>query len=448
MFFNNFQQQREVIDCLVNGPGQKYSEQVRIFSLSLQYYSTAAYKFLRLFFDKHLPAIRTLQMWYTSIDGSPGVLAAALSILHEKAEWHLKTHGYPLHLCVIVDETSIRKHLCYCNETQSFIGFCTVVNSSEHIESENDAENSKLKLAKDALVFLAVGQDFKIPVAYEFLNGLETNDRAALSLRVIKHIEETGAKVISLTSDGLAANITTVEALGAKFDEGKPFFMSPTHSEQKIYVILDPPHMIKLVRKHFASNKIYYRGELVDWNLLKILEEKQSLSNFNLCNKLTKKHINWQQNDMNVRLAAETLSKSVADTLEQLYTDGYVEFHNSLTTVEFIRFMDSAFDILNFGGSRKADGRFKEKLSTETAAHIFQFAERFLQFVNELELRKPTKSDPILESSAYVGFFGLCVDFLSLKGIYEDFIQNGPLEEFHSFQFSQDHLETFFALIR
>lgn len=37
-----------------------------------QYYSTAAYRSLRLYFNKNLPDIRTLQMWYNTVDGSPG----------------------------------------------------------------------------------------------------------------------------------------------------------------------------------------------------------------------------------------------------------------------------------------------------------------------------------------------------------------------------------------
>lgn len=386
-------------------------------------------------------------MWYTSIDGDPGISESALNILREKAESYFVNNGRQLHLTVLSDEIAIRKQLCYCNETQKFIGFSTVTNSSEHNRSEDD-DTSKLKLAKYALVFLVVGPDFKLPIAYELLNGLEGNDRAALTLRVIKNIEEVGTRVISLSSDALAANITTAESLGVKFGEGNTYFTSPTYPEQKIYFILDPPHMLKLVRKHFASNKIHYRNELVNWDLLKILMDKQSMDNFNMCNKLTMKHIKWYQHPMNVKLAAETISNSVADSLDQLDRDEYEQFKNSETTVEFLRYFNNAFDILNFGENQKVDGRYKQKLCMDTAHHIFEFAERFKQYISELELRTKTKSSPILISSADKGFFGFYIDFISLKGIYEDFVLNGPLTEFYPFQFGQDHLETFFSLIR
>lgn len=422
---------------------ETYSENVRKFCMKQQYYSTAAYKSLRLFFNNNLPARRTLQMWYSVVDGSPGICKSALEILREKAESYLAENGHRLHLTLIWDEMSIRKHLCWSAEEQSFIGFSTVINSSENHSNE---DSTQLKLAKDALVFLVVGPDFKLPVAYELLNGLESIDRAALIIQIIKCLEETGVVLVSLTGDGLAANITTYEALGVKFNEGKPYFKSPTYPGQNIYIIFDPPHMLKLVRKHFSSNNIYYQNQLINWRLLDILVEKQSSDNFNLYNKLTKLHIKWNQKPMNVKLAAQTISKRVADTLERLRKDGYEEFEESEATEIFLRFFNDGFDILNFGENRKSDNQYKQKLCKDTANKIFDFAKSFKEFITQLQHK--TQKGPILHSTAEKGFFGFYIDFISLEGIYQDFVQNGPLKEFYSFQFSQDHLETFFSLIR
>lgn len=158
--------------------------------------------------------------------------------------------------------------------------------------------------------------------------------------------------------------------------------------------------------------------------------------------------MNWHLKPMNVKLAAETISKSVADTIDQLRIDGYEEYRNSKTTTEFIRFFNDAFDILNVRKHKPKDGHYQQRLCEDTANQMFEFADKFKTYISELELRKKTKSDPILESTAERGFFGFLHNFISLKGIYEDFIQNGPLEAFYTFQFSQDHLETFFSLIR
>lgn len=440
-------EQKEVIECLVNGiqPYSRYPESVRKFSLQQQYYSMAAYQSMRLFFNKNLPSKRSLQMWYSHVDGSPGVSKSSMEILYEKSQEYFSKNNHRLHVSLIWDEMSIRKELCWCNAKKEFLGFCTVMNSSVNDKDGNSAEP---KLAKDSLVWMVVGPDFKLPVAYELLSGLETYDRAAMMLNVIKCVEQTGVVIVSITSDALAANITSYESLGVNFIEGKPYMKSPTYVNQKIYIIFDPSHMLKLVRKHFSKNKIHHRNNLVNWKLLEALGEKQSTSNFNLCNKLTKLHINWYQKPMNTKLAAETISMSVANTITQLRKDGYAGFENGETTETFLHYFNNAFDILNFGANKESDEKFKQKLSPDTAEKIFAFAASFKDYISQLRFQSKTNSVPVLISSSGKGFFGFYVNFLSLQGIYDDFVINGPLEEFYTFQFSQDHIETFFSLIR
>lgn len=54
----------------------------------------------------------------------------------------------------------------------------------------------------------------------------------------------------------------------------------------------------------------------------------------------------------------------------------------------------------------------------------------------------------MLKSRVSVGFFGFLNNIKSILGIYTDYIESGLLKEFYNFQFSQDHLETYFSLIR
>lgn len=441
-----------MIECLVNGFNRsesfRYSENVRKFALRQVFYSNAAYQSLRHFFNKHLPSRRALQMWLTSVDGSPGISDSALAIIRERADLYQTEKQHQMCVSLISDEMSIKKHVSFDANKQLFSGFCTVSNSStQYINNQNES-NVTAKLVKDALVLLIAGPDFKIPVAYHLLNGLNAVDRAALTLETVKKIEEAGAKVITLTSDGLAANITVAELLGAKFEQDKPYFYSPTDAQQKIYIVWDPPHMLKLVRKHICEDQIYHQDRLINWNLLQLLAEKQSSDNFNLCNKLTMRHIKWAQNPMNVKLAAQTISNSVADVLEQLAKDGYSEFQNCEPTVECLRYFNDGFDILNFAEHHQPNDKFKQSVCAATADRIFAFSARFRRYLAELKVQTKTKRVPILSSGIKMGFFGFFHNFTSLRGIYEDLILNGPLEAFYTFQFSQDHLETLFSLIR
>lgn len=439
-----------MIDCLINGrKGKKFSENVRMFSLRHQYYSTASFISLRNFFNNNLPSVRALQLWYSTVDGSPGISKSALDILREKSQEYYAQHKHPLHVTLIYDEMSIRKQIVWSRHHESFIGYSTVTNSS----NKNPDSITGLPTAKYSLVLMVAGPDFKLAVAYHFLNGLEAFDRASLTLDVIKSIENVGAIVMSLTGDGLKLNVTVPEILGAKYKENKPFFYSPTHFDQKIYVIFDPPHMLKLIRSHFAEGPLYHNDRLIDWNLLCTLVEKQAPGNFNLCNKLTQNHIQWHLKPMNVKLAAQTLSKSVGDVLEQLRIDGFVEFKDARETSEFLWINNDIFDLFNFAEKNTPDGRYKRPLCEETAQDFFSFFEQFRQYTRELSIDVTSKKGKvtrkkILESRVNMGFFGFYVNTISLEGIYNDFVANGPLKKIYTMQFSQDHLETYFSLIR
>lgn len=429
--------------------GKQFPPNVRLFSLRQQYYSTAAYESLRNYFNNNLPSKRTLQHWYSSVDGEPGINASALEVILEKGESYNAKEGHQLHLTLISDEMSIRKDLCWKEKKKEFFGCSSVINTSQINE---EAEPIALKSAKNALVFLVAGPDFKIPLAYYLLNGLESIDRAVLTREVIRSIERCGVKLISLTSDGLRANVTTAELLGCKFAEKKTYFDSPTHPEQHIYVIFDPPHMLKLVRKHFSRGNLYSTKGLLDWNLLRLLVERQRGENFNLCNHLTQHHIDWHHKPMNVRLAAQVLSKSCSDVLEQLQEDGYEEFQNSAATIEFLRGFNNMFDILNFGQGRHSDNEYKQPISNETVGKIFPFLNDMKTYIESIEIEVKSKKGsirkPIFKSQAQMGFYGFYIDIFSLIGIYNDFILNGQLKVFYPMQFSQDHLETLFSLIR
>lgn len=426
--------------------GQQYSPNIRLFSLRQQFYSNAAYESLRTYFNNHLPSKRTLQKWYSSVDGAPGININALNIIREKADFYEAEHGFPLHLTMISDEMSIRKDPCWRGEAKKFIGCSSVINTSQQNQEK------PLKSAKDALAFLIVGPNFKLPVAYYLLNGLESIDRAVLTRSVIRNIEACNVKIMSLTSDGLRANLTTAELLGAKFNERKTFFQSPKYPEQRIHIIFDPPHMLKLVRKHFSSGNLHSSNSLLDWNLLCVLVDKQRGENFNMGNQLTQHHINWHLKPMNVRLDAQTISKSVADSLEQLQEDGFSEFENAAATVQFLRYFNNLFDILNFGEGRSSNNEYKQTISNDTVDIIFSYLKDVEAYIKCLMIKVHNKNGtilkPIFKSRAQMGFYGFHIDIISLIGIYNDFVRDGPLNIFHPFQFSQDHLETLFSLIR
>ncbi|KAF8789068.1 DNA transposase THAP9 like protein [Argiope bruennichi] len=126
---------------------------------------------------------------------------------------------------------------------------------------------------------------------------------------------------------------------------------------------------------------------------------------------------------MKVRLAAQTLSNSVADALEYCEKNlKHPDFQGAEATAKFLRFFNDIFDLFN---SRNLLGRgFKRPLSLNTEAEFSIFVEKAELYIEEL--KTAPNGPPILESNRRTGFLGFLM----------------------TYKFSQDHLEMFFSAIR
>ena len=87
---------------------------------------------------------------------------------------------------------------------------------------------------------------------------------------------------------------------------------------------------------------------VVEWRFIEELNKLQQDIGLTFANKLKQKHLDWAKHKMNVKLAAQTLSESVACAINFLRDDiGLAAFQNSEATTGFIRRIDQAFDFLN-----------------------------------------------------------------------------------------------------
>jgi len=126
-----------------------------------------------------------------------------------------------------------------------------------------------------------------------------------------------------LLRDGAATNLRMCEKFGANFRYGtnfKPYFTNPITTEP-CYVFLDLCHMMKLIRNVLADFEILNimdsenNKEKIKWYYIQQLYKLQCDEGLRVGNKLTKKHIYFKNNKMNVKLAMQTLSESVSKSL-------------------------------------------------------------------------------------------------------------------------------------
>lgn len=430
------------MECLQFGrSSKKYPPCVRLFCLTLHFFSPRAYEYIRSVFNFNLPTIRTIRYWYSVVDGSPGFTEEAFDALRQRVEL---SEGKPFMVALMFDEVSHRKHSQWDASKKEFLGHIT---AGKHGEYENCSP-----LSKEALVLMVsgIGEEFKLPIGYFLCNGLCAEEKSAIITEAIRRLSLIGVIVVCITCDGYITNITTAKSLGARFDKDQPYFQNPYIENSKIYFILDPPHMLKLTRNCLGNKAVLYDAENneIKWKFIEDVVSLQIEKNLNFGNKLTKKHIEYFANKMNVRIAAETKSNSTATSIEFLDKVLKLElFSNSDGTTKHLQIFNNLFDTMNSKLYHTDEG-FKRPLSETT---IHQFSELFevsRRYINGLEIIEDGKRKSILKTKSFTPYFGFYHNTYSFAGIYKDYIIPNGHSEFFTFNVSQDHLETFFGSIR
>lgn len=402
----------------------------------MAFYSPRAYNFVRDTFNKSLPHLGTIANWYKTVNGSPGFSDEALTALKARQE----QTSYPLLCNLLMDEMSIRRQIEWTGT--KFTGY---------VDIGTNIEGDVLPEAKEVLQFMVVCLNgmWKVPVGYFLLAGLSATEKANLVNRCLGFVQESGVIVTSLTFDGAAVNFKTVENLGADFSDPenlKTSFLHPVTNDN-VHIFLDPCHMIKLIRNCLASQDGISDSENreISWTYISELVKLQRSEGLHAANKIRLQHLQWEREKMKVRLATQTISKSVSDALTFLREDLKNEkFINSKATSEFLLKFNNLFDILN---SRNKFNKYtyKRPLSPETAELFFAFFEEMQKYILNLKL----KGRPILNSGRKTGFLGFLICIQSIKNMYTDLIENKKLLKYIlTYKLSQDHLELFFGAIR
>lgn len=266
--------------------------------------------------------------------------------------------------------------------------------------------------------------------------------------------------------------------------------MEETENDEIFFVILDPCHMLKLIRNRLASCSKFIDGENnnIEWRYIVALYQ-YSIKNGLHTHKLTKKHIDWERHSMNVRIACETFSDSVANSIQFLMDQNVPEFQGAQPTIDFVRRINKLFDCFN---SRHSFDQniFKRKLSAENNRVIFDFFRDTIKFFTSLKVEvifyKKVKNDdaddadnaddaktkkntkngekkkkqykriigrievhPIPLTIHKTAFRGFIINMKSLSQMYKMYVeQEAVLKAIPTYNFLQDVLESTFARIR
>ncbi|CAH2016454.1 unnamed protein product [Acanthoscelides obtectus] len=348
-------------------------------------------------------------------------------------------HGRKVLCNLVMDSMAIRRRIEW--NGQKWTGY---------IDLGFDMDGDKLPEVKEALVMMlvAINGKWKLPVGYFFISGLSGEEQANLVSNLLTFIHDTGVIICSVTFDGASQNISMIKHLGADLKIGnlKTWFPHPVDSH-RVYVYLDPCHMLKLIRNCLATYKNFKtdQNELVSWEYFEKLVNIQNNEGLRAATKIKERHVKWENEKMKVCLAAQTFSKSVADALRFLETDlGLKEFEGASATANFAEMINNIFDIFN-SNSRYSKYEFKQGLDVNNAQQIFVYLEQCKTYFEGLK----TETTPVLQCRRKTGFLGFLICMASLQQFYLEYvIEFKYLNYILTYKLSQDHIELFFSAVR
>ncbi len=247
---------------------KKFPAELRVFAMTLQFYSTKAYNYVRKKFDFGLPHISTIRDWYSCINGDPGFTAEAFHTLKKKVNEE-KSAGRHVLCSLLLDEVHIKKSVEW--NGKRYVGYVDL-----GIGTDDDSSPP----ATEALVFMvvAVNSNWKCTIGYFLVNGLPGKEKANLVATALTKLHAIGIDILSLTCDGPNPNFTMLCKLGAKIGnkDVDPTFMHPT-SGQKCVAFLDVVHMMKLLWNSLASYQHFVGpdGRKISWRYIDELHKLQ-----------------------------------------------------------------------------------------------------------------------------------------------------------------------------
>lgn len=292
---------------------------------------------------------------------------------------------------------------------------------------------------------------WKVPLGYFLTAGISAETQGQLVRQAISKLYECDIRVVALVMDGHPVNQSMLHTLGCNMaiSNMKTSFLHPCDPNFTIYTFFDACHLIKLVRTALHDLQEIYidKSKSVKWFYIAELNKTQEVEGLHAANRLTRRHINFSQQKMKVKLATQTLSNSVAKAIELLRKLGYESFSNSQPTESFITLFNDLFDIFN---SRSAFGRdFKSPIKSENLNEKIKFLNDAKNRILSMKTNTGQNIYSCKKSFAFTGFAYNINSFIniSLEFLGPDRVES-PVQYILSYKFSQDHLELFFSSLR
>jgi hypothetical protein len=423
-----------------NPRGYRHSDEAKRFATTIHFYSPRAYDYLRKIFC--LPCPRSIQAWTSSVECDPGFFKDVFLHLKQMTE----KDSVNADCALIFDGMKIRQEILYNISKGRMDGFVDYGKDIVSCDNEEDDDT----VATDALIFLlsAFRSHWKYPIGYVLYNKIDADTQVSLVSHALELGQEHGLSIKTVTCDGPITNMSTMKKMGCKIGNESTLLDGEfSFNGQRYLFTPDPPHMLKLARNALSDLGVFVDGDgnEIKWQYIQNLHEEQYSIGLKFGNKLSRRHVFFQRHKMNVKLAAQTLSSSVADAIEFLEDAKDPNFQGASATVKFIRVVDRLFDLLN---SRSPNGKgFKAPMRANTRSYWSSVIDHSISYLVNL---KDVNGLSLLKHRRSTFVKGMVIAARSARKLADDLLyrKEDPYSYVMNYKWSQDHVELLNASIR
>ena len=325
---------------------------------------------------------------------------------------------------IILDEMSIKESVSYNSSRDEVEGF----------EDFGNIGRSRY-IANHAITFLARGlsDKWKQPLGYFLSSGPMGGDTMTSLLReCVSKVQDVGLTPKVVIGDQGSNNRNMFHSrLGITAE--KPWFL---HEGKKVFVMYDPPHLLKNIRNNLKKQPLCVDGHNVSWDYVEQFYANDCKLPIRMAPKLTNKHVDLPPfSSLRVKYASQILSHSVAAGISTMVSLQAMP-EEAQHTANFISKMDKLFNSFNsqmLSSSAPMRGAISEKSN-------------HMSFLNEtkqwLQTVQPTKGRklPCIE--------GWILDINSLAQLWEELRTEYDFDFLLTNRLNQDCLENLFSIIR
>ena len=316
------------------------------------------------------------------------------------------------------------------------------------------------QLAKYILLFMVQGltSNLCFPVCHYATGGITAEVLYPLTWEVIGILEgDIGLKVLCITCDGASPNRKFFKLHQIR-DTLTYYTVNPYDPERNIYFVSDVPHLLKTARNcfsnsrsHLLSRNLWKNGKDISWMHVVDLYRHFCTGVFRLCPRIKEAHVHLTSfSRMNVSLAAQVLSKTVATAMEMKYRVYVSE------TVCFIRIINKWFDILNVRNLQEGQTKRNPNLAPFTDVNdarlqwlVTDFLNYFDEWKHDVENRVGdySRRDISKMQLSYQTLQGFIISSKSIVACVRYLLDSGA-DFVLTRAFNQDKIEQYFGLLR